>query len=147
MVGEVISVQRRVAARPELVYRYLTDGARWSQWQGVETKLDAAPGGELVIRMGDGNIACGYFVELVPNRRIVFTWGWRDSAFGLAPGSSTVAIDLLPDGDGTLIQLTHSGLPPAARDPHLAGWARYVDRLAACAEDRDPGPDPMTPLS
>jgi uncharacterized protein YndB with AHSA1/START domain len=143
MIDEAITVERRVAAAPEHVYRYLTDEAWWSRWQGIGTTLEAAPGGDLRIRMGDGNVACGRFVDLVPNRRVVFTWGWQDAAYGVAPGSSTVAIDLLPDGDGTLVRLTHSGLPPAAREPHLGGWERYVGRLAACAEDREPGPDPM----
>jgi uncharacterized protein YndB with AHSA1/START domain len=143
VIGEVISVERRVAAPPERVYRYLTDGARWSRWQGIETTLEATRGGELTIRMGDGNLASGTFVELVPSRRVVFTWGWQGGAFGLEPGASTVTIDLLPDGDGTLIRLTHSGLPPAAGEPHLAGWELHLDRLTALADGRDPGPDPL----
>jgi uncharacterized protein YndB with AHSA1/START domain len=143
VTDDAITIERRVAAPPGRVYQYLTDGERWSRWQGLGTVLEAAPGGELRIRMGDGNVACGQFVELVPDRRVVFTWGWRDGSYDLAPGSSTVTIDLLPDGDGTLVRLTHTGLPSPARDPHRNGWERYADRLVACAEGREPEPDPM----
>src|SRR5215204_4486022 len=42
--------------------------------------------------------------------RLVFAWGWADSS-ELPPGSSAVEITLVPDGDGTLIRLRHTGLP------------------------------------
>lgn len=130
-----------MAAPPERVYEYLTDQERWQQWQGVDVSLDPVPGGALTIEMGEGSVASGRFVELVPNRRVVFTWGWKDGAHGVPPGSSTVTIDLLPEGDGTLVRLTHSGLPPAAREPHLGGWEHHVERLAIRSEGGDPGPD------
>ena len=140
MTDDVIRVERRVAAPPASVYRYLTDQARWNRWQGVGGAIDQAPGGELRIEMGDGRLACGQFVELVPDRRVVFTWGWRDGAFGVAPGSSVVEIELVPDGDGTLIRLSHRGLPGPAREPHLDGWTLYAERLGICAEGGVPGP-------
>ena len=63
---------------------------------------------------------------------------WR-----VPPGSSTVSIDLLPDGEGTIIRLTHSGLPPDTIEIHRTGWENYVTRLATVGEGRDPGPDPF----
>jgi uncharacterized protein YndB with AHSA1/START domain len=122
----------------------LTDASRWNRWQGVGGAIKAAPGGELRIEMGDGSLACGQFTELVPDRRVVFTWGWNDGAYGLAPGSSVVQIDLVPDGDGTLIRLFHRGLPGPAREPHHAGWSMYLERLGVCARGGDPGPVPRS---
>jgi len=43
---------------------------------------------------------------------------------------------------GTLVRLTHAGLPPIALDPHHDGWSHYLDRLALRAAGGDPGPDP-----
>ena len=52
-------------------------------------------------------------------------------------------IDLIPQGGGTLVRLTHSGLPTQeSRDMHLEGWAHYVERLGVAAAGGDPGPDP-----
>jgi uncharacterized protein YndB with AHSA1/START domain len=88
---------------------------------------------------GDG-FASGRVVEVVANERVVFTWGWEQGP-PVAPGSTSVAIDLVPDGDGTLIRLTHTGLPPDLIEIHRSGWERYVSRLAAVGEGRDPGPN------
>jgi uncharacterized protein YndB with AHSA1/START domain len=75
--------------------------------------------------------------------RLVFAWGWEDSS-ELPPGSSTVEITLVPDGDGTLIRLRHTGLPSEeSRALHAAGWSHYLERLSLAAAGRDPGPDPL----
>jgi uncharacterized protein YndB with AHSA1/START domain len=91
--------------------------------------------------MGSGMAARGRFLELVPDVRVVFTWGWEGSA-ALPPGSTTVEIELVPDGDGTLVRLTHRDLPADERAVHEAGWAHYLPRLALAAEGGDPGVDP-----
>ena len=40
------------------------------------------------------------------------------------PGSSLVEIDLVEQPDGTLLRLTHTGLPSAEQcDGHAEGWA------------------------
>jgi hypothetical protein len=45
--------------------------------------------------------------------------------------------------DGTLLRMTHTGLPNAEQcASHAAGWAHYLGRLAEVAAGRDPGPDP-----
>ena len=51
-------------------------------------------------------------------------------------------IDLLPDGDGTIIRLVHHGLPGPATEAHRWGWDHYTARLATAATGGDPGPDP-----
>jgi uncharacterized protein YndB with AHSA1/START domain len=136
-----ITVKRRIEARPEVVYGYLTESARWTRWQGASAEIEAVPGGTFRMTMVNGLVAEGVFVELVPNRRVRFTWGWHGSAT-LPPGSSTVVIDLVEDADGTMVTLTHDGLPAQERAIHEQGWRHYVRRLVAAAEGRDPGPDP-----
>lgn len=133
-------VERHVAAPPESVYLYLTDSARWSRWQGVDATIEARPGGLFRMAMATGLTARGQFIDLEQDRRIVFSWGWIDHP-GLPPGSSTVEIELIPTEDGTLIKLTHHGLPPDEVDLHRHGWERYLPRLGQAASGLDPGPD------
>ena len=85
----------------------------------------------------------GTFVELVPARRIVFTYGWERTDVCIPPGSTTVEIDLRPCDGGTELHLVHRGLPGPMADAHSGGWTNYLARLAAVAEGRDPGPDPL----
>jgi uncharacterized protein YndB with AHSA1/START domain len=147
--GDRITVTRRIQAAPERVYGFFTDPALWSRWQGTSASVDARPGGALQIAMGPGGsgIAEGRFVELDPFERIVFTWGWASSALStLPPGSTVVTVHLRPDGDGTLVTLTHDSLPQDEVEIHEAGWTLYLDRLVIVAEGGDPGPDPSLGL-
>jgi uncharacterized protein YndB with AHSA1/START domain len=142
---ERVTVTRRIRAAPERIYGFFTDPALWARWQGTAAKVDAQPGGLLQIAMGlDGSgLAEGRFVALEPFERIVFTWGWASSPLSsLPPGSTVVTVTLRPDGDGTLVTLTHDSLPQAEREIHEAGWSLYLDRLLTVAEGGDPGPDP-----
>lgn len=139
-MSDAIVVKKRVGAPPPVVYRYLTESELWARWQGVHARLQPSPGGMFAMSMPNGQRARGEFVELEQDRRVVFSWGWIDHP-GVPPGSSTVEIDLAPDGDGTLLTLTHTGLPPAEVDIHKLGWDHYLPRLALVAEGDDPGPD------
>lgn len=136
----VVTVEQHVAAPPSTVYAYLTVAERWTSWQGTDATLDPRPGGIFRMRMGNGDTARGEFVELVPDRRVVFTWGWVDRP-GIPPGSTIVEIELEPAGQGTLVRLTHRALPHEEADAHRQGWRHYLGRLAHAAAGRDPGPD------
>jgi uncharacterized protein YndB with AHSA1/START domain len=74
--------------------------------------------------------------------RLAYSFGW-DGSEVVPPGSSLVEIDLIEQSDGTLLRLTHTGLPNAEQCAgHAVGWAHYLGRLAEFAVGRDPGPDP-----
>ena len=137
-----VVVTRWIAASPPTVFAFFTDIERWTAWQGVGGKVDARPGGALRVIMPDAAAASGHFIEVVPPRRIVFTWGWEGNSIPIPPGSSIVTIELEPADSGTMVQLTHSGLQPAEmRELHRSGWERYLGRLARRAIGEDPGPD------
>jgi uncharacterized protein YndB with AHSA1/START domain len=138
----VVTVERRVAASPATVFSFFTDRERWLRWQGIDATIEPFAGGALRMNVRGDGYASGTFVEVVPDKRVVFTWGWERPGSPLPPGSSTVEVDLVPDGDGTLVRLTHRGLPPDAVDAHRAGWEHYAARLAVVAAGGDPGPDP-----
>lgn len=136
-----IVLEQRINAPPSTVYAYLTDSDKWKQWQGVDAMLDARVGGIFSMLMGNGMQALGEFVELVPDRRVVFTWGWADHP-GIPPGSTVVEIDLRADGTDTVLVLTHRSVPADEVAPQRIGWAHYLPRLTMRASGLDPGPDP-----
>jgi uncharacterized protein YndB with AHSA1/START domain len=140
-VSELV-VTRTIAASPETVFSFFTDAERWTSWQGVDGEVDARPGGTFRLRMPGGQVASGSFVEIVPHERLVFTWGWEGDAPPVPPGSTSVVVELEPDGSGTILRLRHSGLDaPPVLEHHREGWEHYLGRLADRAAGRDPGPD------
>ena len=143
-VGEssVVEVEVRVAARPETIFPFLSEGAKMAQWFGASADLEPRPGSKLRVKINATATARGEVVEVVPNQRIAFTFGWEGEGNPVPPGSSRVEISLSPDGDGTIVRLRHSGLPAQAAGDHKGGWQMYLGRLTAVVEGRDPGRDP-----
>ena len=132
----------RIEAPPEVVFSYFTDPVKMARWMGIDHKLDPVPGGVFRVDINGRDVAMGEYVELDPPRRAVFTFGWQDSA-DLPPGSSSVEVNLRADGDATVLDFVHRGLPPAARDSHAHGWGHFLARLEVAAAGGDPGPDSM----
>ena len=140
--GDLV-IERRVEASPKTIFAFFTDRERWMRWQGVDALIDARPGGVFRVNVRGDGYASGEFLEVVPDRRVVFTWGWETPGSPVPPGSTVVEIDLLPEGDATVVRLTHRALPDDAYETHRHGWNNYVGRLSTVAEGGDPGPDPM----
>jgi uncharacterized protein YndB with AHSA1/START domain len=128
-----IEIQIEIAAQPATVYKFLSDTALFREWLGDVT-ASPSPGGEISVRYPNGDVARGTFVELIPDRRVVFTWGYDQSANGMAPGSSTVTIELSSIANGTLLTLRHEGIPTdEARAGHAQGWKYFFSQLAGKA--------------
>jgi uncharacterized protein YndB with AHSA1/START domain len=146
--AEKVSLVREVAiaASPETVWEFLVDGDKATRWMGQACSFDPRPGGEYRCDVIPGHTARGEFVELDPPHRLVFTWGWepgKDGPNPVSPGSSTIEIELTPDGDGTKLRFTHRDLPSAeAADSHGHGWDHYLERLQIAAPGGDAGADP-----
>jgi uncharacterized protein YndB with AHSA1/START domain len=138
----VVEHEVRVNARPETVFAYFTDPAKMVQWMGVEATLDPRPGGISRIAVNSEAIMRGEFLEVVPHSRVVFSWGWEDHRFDVAPASTVVEVSLTPEDDGTRVRVTHRELPARGIDFHKLGWDYYLARLGLAAAGRDPGPDP-----
>ena len=144
---ETTSVQREIAiaARPETVWEFLVDEEKATRWMGLRATFDPRPGGEYLVDVIPSHTARGEFVELDPPHRLVLTWGWDASDEGpnpVPPGSSTIEIELVPDGDGTLLRFVHE-LPTAeTAESHAHGWDHYLGRLAVTAGGGDAGDDP-----
>lgn len=142
-IRDMIIQEIRIAAHPETVFAFLTDPGKILRWMGTTADVDPRPGGTYRVDITGRDVARGEYVEVVTGRRVVFTWGWEGDGVPVPPGSSTVEVTLVPDGDGTILRLVHRGLPQEARESHAHGWTHYLNRLAAAASGLDPGPDPM----
>jgi uncharacterized protein YndB with AHSA1/START domain len=136
-----VNSEIRIDASPEAIFPFLTDPQKIVRWKGVDATVEASPGGVYRVNVTGGKHAVGEYLEVDAPNRVVFTWGWEGDE-QLPPGSSTVTIELISDGDGTIVRLTHSGLPEGADAAQLQGWEHFLPRLAIVASGGDPGPDP-----
>jgi uncharacterized protein YndB with AHSA1/START domain len=130
-----------IDATPETIWPFLTDADKHVEWDGTVAEIDPRPGGIYRVLVGGQFQAAGEYVEVVPNEKVVFSFGWEAKDHPIPPGSTTVEITLHPEGDKTRLRLVHRGLPADAVDDHGEGWAHYLDRLALVATGGDPGPD------
>jgi uncharacterized protein YndB with AHSA1/START domain len=110
-----------IKARPETVFRFFTDSARWASWWGAGSTIDARPGGKVYIRHPNGIEALGEVLEVHDGERIAFTYGFA-SGKPIPPGSSRVTIRLDPDEAGTRLHLQHEFSEAGPRDEHVQGW-------------------------
>jgi uncharacterized protein YndB with AHSA1/START domain len=141
-VSLVVRRETHIAAPPATVFAFLTDPEHIVRWMGTEAMTEVHPGGLYLVKgIGNGR-ARGTFREVVPIHRLAYSFGWEgDDA--VPPGSSLVEIDLLEQDGGTLLRMSHSGLPDAAQCAlHEQGWVHYFGRLGVVAAGGDPGPDP-----
>jgi uncharacterized protein YndB with AHSA1/START domain len=124
-----------IAAPADVVWAHLTTAEGLMRWVGPDAVADPVPDGALRWTHPNGATVVGRFMELVPHRRVVFTYGWEDGRMGVGPGSTTVEIDLAEEDGVTTLRLVHHGVPSAAVDDHEGGWAYFLgvlrDRLAA----------------
>jgi uncharacterized protein YndB with AHSA1/START domain len=121
----------RIAARPETVFAFWVEPDKMARWMGRDVRLDPRPGGELRIDYNGSDVASGRFVEVDPPSRIVMTWGWEAPGDATSPGGSTVEVDFVADGDGTIVRLRHSGLAAGAVEGHAEGWDHFLPALVA----------------
>jgi uncharacterized protein YndB with AHSA1/START domain len=147
-----ITLVRRIAARPSIVFEAMTTSEGVAAWFGpddlpvVRAQMDARIGGayRVCFRTLDGgeHEASGEFLELIPPRRIVMSWSWAVGGVADERGrTSRVEIDLAPIETGTELTFTHAGLWDEASDKsHAEGWAgalnklvRYLENAAATA--------------
>ena len=131
-----LTLQRRINAAPAKVFRAWTEAAQLMKWMHpgdsdvVRAELDARVDGRfsIVYRKPDGREieAGGQYLEMVPDAKLVFTWAWRSSP----EQESLVTVLLRPDGNGTLLTLTHEQfVDEETRDLHQAGWSGGLDSL------------------
>lgn len=129
---------RRLRAAPATVFAAWTDPEKIIRWFGpeqtiadsVRADMDVRVGGRFRIRFrtddGEDHEVGGRYLEVVPDRRLVFSWAWHTTP----ERQSRVTVTLRDEGDVTLLTLTHDRFfDEAARDGHRRGWTGTLDKL------------------
>jgi uncharacterized protein YndB with AHSA1/START domain len=134
-----LAIRRTYPVAPEKVWRAWTDPQALAHWFGPgaadsvsSAQLDLRVGGRYRIVFGapDGSehVAEGVYEEVVPNRRLVFSWTRR----GMPGHLSRVCIDLRAVPEGTELSFVHERFPDvASRDDHEGGWLPTFAKLDA----------------
>ncbi|MDQ0062159.1 SRPBCC family protein [Paenibacillus harenae] len=141
--SDTIKKEIFIECRPETLFSFFTDPDKLVRWMGRHVLLDPSIGGKYRIDVNGSDIAIGEYKEMIPNEKIVMTWGWEKSKI-VPPGSSTVEFRLTPKDNGTLLVLTHYDLPGTEVASHVQGWTHYMSRLQLIAQGQDPGVDPWS---
>ena len=134
-----LEIRRVINAPRDRVYAAWTDPAQMKEWFGPENvrtdniTVDARVGGkyrwDLTREDGEKMTAYGEYRELIPNKKIVFTWKWDDDE-DWENHNSIVTIELSDRDGGTELLLKHEQLPSEeSRDRHNEGWNSVLDRL------------------
>jgi uncharacterized protein YndB with AHSA1/START domain len=133
-----LTLVRRIAARPSIVFDALTTPAGIVHWFGpdegpvVIAETDVRVGGRFRVRFrmldGSEHESSGEYLEVRSPERIVMTWRWLGGEDD--QNESRLEIDLRQVPEGTELTLTHSALSSevTARS-HKEGWSAALDKL------------------
>lgn len=136
MTDTVVAVARHEFAdlAPEQVFDAWIDPAKVRAWGNYNLKerdpsaevtrieIDPVVGGRFVFadrREGEDSEAWGYYRALERPRRIVFTWFVTPEEE--AEDNSTVTLEIVPDGKGSIATMSHE---------MSAEWAEYIEPTA-----------------
>src|SRR5260370_41693427 len=131
-----------IEATPETIWPFLVDPNEIVRWHGTAADIDPRPGGLYRVLVGGQSQSAGQYVEVVPEEKVVFTFGWEQVDHPIPAGSTTVEITLHPEGDKTLVRLVHRRPPDEAITDHSRGWEHYLRRLPTPATAVNPAPHP-----
>jgi uncharacterized protein YndB with AHSA1/START domain len=140
----VVKVVADIAAKPEAVFKALTDPAELAQWWGAEGvyrterwSVDLRPGGKwvsyIMMKPGDQPMSerdapqqevRGEYITVDPPRLLEYTWSpsWDDFAI------TKVRCEIEPTASGSRLTLIHSGFGDNAKmaSGHAEGWVRVL---------------------
>lgn len=132
-----LTIKRTFKAPAEKVFAAWTQPEGLKRWFGPTdgttvplAQTDVRIGGRyrIIMRMVDGeeHRVGGVYKEIVPNRKLVFTWAWESTP----ERESLVTVEIKPVGTGCEMTFTHERFfDEAARDRHRAGWTGILDKL------------------
>jgi len=133
-----LTLSRSYPVAPEKVWRAWTDAQAVKKWWGPGpgepvsfAELDVRVGGRFRIVFGgpDGRAheCAGVYKEVVPNRKLVFTWSWPNTT---PERESLVTIVFKSASWGTELVFTHEQLfDEKVRDDHKQGWSASFGKL------------------
>jgi uncharacterized protein YndB with AHSA1/START domain len=138
-----LHLERTYAATPKEVFDAWTNPEvlrRWwvanPAWRTPVAEVDLRVGGSYRLSMEDPETGTrhtvgGEYREVRRPERLAYSWRWEQDD-GSAGHVSTVTVDFLAEGEGTMVVLEHVGLAtPESRDQHRHGWTGCLESLQA----------------
>jgi uncharacterized protein YndB with AHSA1/START domain len=111
----VLRMQRRLAHPPAKVWKALIEPERLAEWFPATVRPELRVGGRVEFGFGDP----GSVTELADGRVIAYTWG-----------TDHLRWEVRPDGDGTLLLLTHTFDDRPGAASFAAGWHTCIEAMA-----------------
>jgi uncharacterized protein YndB with AHSA1/START domain len=138
--ASVLEIKKTFKAPVEKVFSAWTEPEQITKWFGCDgatnkqISQDFRVGGDYKFEIfspdGKSVTMYGTFKEIVPNRKLVYSWS-NNSADFLA-NDTLVSIEFIGKGDTTEIILSHSKFDKAATTQgHSMGWETAFARLEA----------------
>ena len=141
-----LGLERLIDAPPERVYRAWTEPALLKQWFAPQpfttpvAELDVRPGGaSLIVMRGPDGMEMpnrGVYLEVVPNRRLVFTDAYQSAWAPSDKPFMTVILTFEPEGAKTRYAVRVRHWTAADRQAHeqrgfYQGWGLCADQMEA----------------
>ncbi len=147
-----VRIERTFAAPPDAIWTLWTQPELFASWYGPDGS--SIPVVEMDVRVGGKRLLCvevqtpqglrrmwftGTYLEVVDNQLLVYTDAMADEHGNVVapeqmgmpaghPALTEVRVELEPVDAGTLLVLTHIGIPESS--PGAVGWAMALDQLA-----------------
>ena len=144
LADDELLITRTFDAPAALLFALWSEPEHFKRWMGPhgfdcpEAEIDFRVGGayRAMIKSAEHgeNWFGGVYREIVPNRRLVFTFAWDND--GPSAGVDTLVTITFAERDGKTVQTFHQA-PFASverRDSHVGGWTGAFDRQQAYAE-------------
>ena len=124
----VLRFERRLAHRPEKVWRALTEAQHISEWFPSDMQMDLAVGARIrfVFRNGEAPTLDGTITELDPPRVFAYTWG----------EDAWLRWEIRPEPDGCLLVFTHTFDDRPSAASFAFGWQSCLGVLEALLDER-----------
>jgi uncharacterized protein YndB with AHSA1/START domain len=142
LADDELLITRTFDAPPSVLFALWSKPEHLKRWMGPanftcpEAEIDFRVGGSyraMIKSKEQGeNWFGGVYREIIPNRRLVFTFAWDD---GPSAGVETLVTITFEEWGGKTVQAFHQRpfLNVERRDSHVGGWTEAFDKLGAYA--------------
>lgn len=106
----------------------LINPANLPLWLGSPIIFDPKVDGLIEVEIDEGHRFAGKFLRIDAPHLLEFTWGWRTGPIDIAPGSTSVELQLTQTDQTTELTLIHFDLGDWA-ERNIIGWTAKLERL------------------
>ncbi len=125
-----IAFERRYRHPVQAVWDALTNPEHLARWYMTKARLDARPGGSIDYVSGISQFhVTGKILTWDPPRVFEHEWNVEPREYLPKGERAVVRWELTPDGDGTILRITHRHLTSQTAKGFVSGTHAFLDRL------------------